>query len=106
MSAAKMRKRKCITLVKIAYLMTTARYTSQSTLRAQLSSVRKMLAMNLLSILWIGVFDSLAQCTSPEQPVAVFTTMELTEEEWPTQSKDAQIGLQLDTEAFSDWRLH
>jgi hypothetical protein len=106
LSAAKMRKRKCITLVKIAYLMTTARYTSQSTLRAQLSSVRKMLAMSLLSILWIGVFDSLAQCTSPEQPVAVFTTMELTEEEWPTQSKDAQIGLQLNTEAFSDWRLH
>ena len=105
-SGAKMRKRKCITLVKTAYLMTSATFCPQASPKTPFFSTRKTLALSLLSMLWLGVLHASAQCTSTEEPVALFSAMELSEAEWPTQSKDTQVGLQLDDMVFADLRLH
>lgn len=101
-----MRKCKCITLVKTAYLMTDFANPVQSPIRFHCTDILKVLGTSLLLILSFGISASKAQCSHPETPVSLFTSIELLEEEWPTHTKDLHVGLELNQSAFVDLKKH
>ena len=79
---------------------------AQSSFLSCYTDILKVLGTSLLLSLSLGISVSHAQCSHPEMPVSLFTSIELLEEEWPTHTKDLHVGLELNQPAFADLRKH